>query len=116
VAARLAARVALDRPARVVVVVFTDAAGRMPRRELVETVCDGMPVPVDDALLMRAGRWWSYSCADDDCCPAEGRAVDTGSSAALAVAAAQAINGRAVLADRAAVAASVAPVAGDAAA
>src|SRR5437016_9683103 len=83
VAAMLAARVALDRPARVVVVVFTDAAGRMPRRELVETVCDGMPVPVDDALLMRAGRWWSYSCADDDCCPAEGRAVDTGSSAAL---------------------------------
>lgn len=32
-------------------------------------------LPVADALHLGGGRWWSYQCRDDGCCPAEGRPV-----------------------------------------
>ena len=61
---------------------------------------------------MRGGRWWSYHCRLA-CCPPEGRPVEDSSSPVRAVAAEQAFGGRAVLASREALVASVAPQAVD---
>lgn len=117
VAAVLAGGMARDQATDAVVVVFTDTGDSdhgLPRRRLAEAVHKAMPVPVRELLLVRRARWWSYRCQDAACCPREGRPVDTASSGALAVAAAHALTGRAVLADRAAVLASIAPVTGSA--
>jgi hypothetical protein len=62
-----------------------------------------------DVLRVQAGRYWSYRCADEACCPAAGTPFDPSDgphSAALAAA------GLEVRADRAAVAAQVAPLGG----
>ncbi len=65
-----------------------------------------------DVLRVEDGRYWSYFCADSDCCPAAGMPFDP---AAHSAAAALASAGNQVLADRAAVAARVAPIGGIAA-
>jgi len=69
-------------------------------------------IDVLDVLRVEDGRYWSYLCADEDCCPATGMpfAPDAHSAAA-----AMASAGNQVLADRAAVAARVAPLGGIAA-
>jgi hypothetical protein len=64
-----------------------------------------------DVLRVENGRYWSYKCADEACCPAAGTPFDPASPAAAVMAGA----GNAVLADRAAVAARVAPLGGIAA-
>jgi Domain of unknown function (DUF4192) len=69
-------------------------------------------IDVADILRVENGRYWSYLCASDECCPATGTPFDPGTQAA---AAAMTGTGQAVLADRAAVAAQVAPI-GDTAA
>ena len=69
-------------------------------------------IDVLDVLRVEDGRYWSYLCADEDCCPAAGTPFDPGAHSA---AAAMASAGNRVLADRAAVAARVAPVGGIAA-
>ena len=63
-------------------------------------------------LRVDDGRYWSYTCASQACCPAAGTPFDP---AGAAPGAALAGNGAKVLADRAAVAASIAPLAGIAA-
>ena len=69
-------------------------------------------IDVLDVLRVQDGRYWSYLCADEDCCPAAGMPFDPGAhSAAAALAGA----GNPVLADRAAVAVRVAPLGGIAA-
>ena len=105
------------------------AAGVLKSQRLTEAVAVGygseaLVTPVADALLdaaaragigfrdifrVQAGRYWSYRCRDEACCPAAGTPIDPGPypcSAALAGA------GMEVLADRAAVAAKVAPLGG----
>ena len=72
-------------------------------------------IDVADILRVEDGRFWSYLCANDECCPAAGTPFDPGAQAAGAAAAAMAGTGHAVLADRAAVAARVAPLGGTAA-
>jgi hypothetical protein len=57
-----------------------------------------------DVLRVEDGRYWSYACGDEACCPAAGVPFDATTPPALAGA------GSPVLADRAAVAARVAPV------
>jgi hypothetical protein len=48
-------------------------------------------VPVHESLCLSAGRWFSYTCADPACCPAEGALVrPPGSTSAVAAAAAYA--------------------------
>jgi len=69
-------------------------------------------IEVTDILRAENGRYWSYLCADEECCPAAGTPFDPGAHAA---ADAVAGHGRAVLADRAGVAALVAPLGGPAA-
>jgi hypothetical protein len=66
-------------------------------------------IDLQDVLRVEGRRYWSYRCADEACCPAAGTAFDPDSEpAAVAMAAA----GKRVLADRAAMAASVAPLGG----
>ncbi len=69
-------------------------------------------IDVLDILRVENGRYWSYLCADEACCPAAGMPFDPGVHPA---AAAMAGAGNGVLADRAAVAARVAPLGGIAA-
>ena len=69
-------------------------------------------IDLHDFLRVEDGRYWSYRCGDEACCPAAGVPFDaTAHPAAADMAAA----GQQVLADRAAVAARVAPIGGIAA-
>lgn len=69
-------------------------------------------IDLREALLVRDGRWWSYLCTDPRCCPPEGTIVvpPDRPGGASRVAAAMALEGRAPLPSRAALAESVAPV------
>jgi hypothetical protein len=69
-------------------------------------------IDLQDFLRVEGLRYWSYRCADEACCPAAGTPFDPDSEPA---AAAMAAAGQRVLADRAAVAAGVAPLGGVAA-
>jgi hypothetical protein len=69
-------------------------------------------IDLRDVLRVENGRYWSYACRDDACCPAAGTPFDP---AGDANAAALASAGHDVLPDRAAVAARVAPLDGNAA-
>jgi Domain of unknown function (DUF4192) len=69
-------------------------------------------IEVTDILRAENERYWPYLCTDEECCPAAGTPFDPGSHAA---ADALAGTGHAVLADRAAVSAQVAPLGGSAA-
>jgi hypothetical protein len=68
-------------------------------------------VDLREFLRVADGRYWSYVCANDKCCPPEGVPFDT-AAADPAEAAALASVGDGVLASRAAVAARVAPLSG----
>ena len=70
-------------------------------------------IDLRDVLRVEDGRYWSYACGDEACCPAVGTPFDP---AAGSAAAAMASAGISVLAGRAEVAARVAPVGGSAAA
>jgi uncharacterized protein DUF4192 len=70
-------------------------------------------IDLQDVLRVEDGRYWSYKCGDEACCPAEGVSFDPDSDSA---AAALTLTQPPVLADRAAVAARVAPLGGIAAA
>src|SRR5271165_5237534 len=69
-------------------------------------------IDLHDVLRVEDGRYWSYRCGDEACCPAAGVPFDP---TAHPVAAEMAAAGKQVLAGRAAVAARVAPVGGIAA-
>src|SRR4029077_7640211 len=66
-------------------------------------------IKLRDVLRVEGGRYWSYACGDEACCPAAGAPLDPAASPAAATMAAA---GMAVLADRTEVAAQVAPLAG----
>jgi hypothetical protein len=80
--------------AGLVAVVFDDNAipeqgADLPWRALVEQIDESAEyggVAMRDALLVSSGRWWSFTCADPDCCPSEGHALDGASSTAAATA------------------------------
>lgn len=102
-----------DAPTSVLLVVHTAAPSGPdhPQAALVAAAArllaeDG--VALQEALLVRDGRWWSYLC-EGPCCPTEGTPVPTGAGSVQRVAAEQALRGRAPLPDRAALVASVAP-------
>jgi hypothetical protein len=94
------------------------AVGYGPRI-LVDPVADALRaaartagIDVADVLRVQDGRYWSYLCDVEACCPSAGTPFDPAGHAA---AAAMADTGIPVLADRAAVAARVAPLGGTAA-
>lgn len=97
------------------VVVLTDEADwhdELPRSDLVGELCcvlDAAGFPVVEALLVRAGRWWSYLCRGE-CCPRSGQDVDAGRGPAGLIAAERVLAGEVVLGSRAELAAQLDPV------
>jgi len=79
-----------------------------PVTDAVRAAADRAGLEVHDVLRVQDGRYWSYLCADPSCCPPEGVAFD----AAAHPVAALARTGRSVVADRAALAATIAPLTG----
>ena len=78
---------------------------------IADAVCQAAPgagVALHDVLRVHEGRFWSYICRDPSCCPAEGVPVGADDPVARALAAV----GPPVLPDRAALAATLAPVTG----
>ncbi|MGH6653714.1 MAG: DUF4192 domain-containing protein [Actinocrinis sp.] len=63
-----------------------------------------------DVLFVADGRWWSFLCDRSGCCPAEGSPIDANAGA---IAALSAYSGLAVLPNRAALAAGLAPYGDD---
>lgn len=88
----------------------------LPRRSLIAAIERALDVPVREAVLVTPERMWSYICNDRRCCPPEGRERPTASPGQLALEAAHALRGRAVLSSRDDVVASVQAVTGRAAA
>ena len=102
-----------DGPSSALLVVHTGQSGaaQHPWSGLVHAVERALAeqgVDVEEALLVREGRWWSYRC-DKACCPPTGTPLEPDGAVALQVAAAAAYEGRAVLASRADLVASVRP-------
>jgi hypothetical protein len=68
----------------------------LPHRPLVHELVlalDARGIPLREALLVRAGRWWSYDCGNPCCAPGAGAPVPGGTSplAAASVAAGQVV-------------------------
>ena len=110
VVADIAERVAHVGATSSVVVVYTEDADagrgrtRLARAGLVQALrsalrrCD---VQLQEALLVRDGRWWSYLCRDPACCPLAGTPLPEEPTAAALRYAAEAVGqGGRVLADR----------------
>jgi Domain of unknown function (DUF4192) len=110
-AAEVAARLEHDGAATAVVAVYTEAPdvdGRRAGQALVDAIDDVHPV--SEALLVRDGRWWSYLCSGGSCCPSQGTPLDAATSPALELLATEStLQGRAVLASREDLVASIAP-------
>jgi hypothetical protein len=86
-----------DRPSAVLLAVVSEApdvptgdravdgaAAGLPHRGLVHEILVALArdgVPVREALLVRAGRWWSYDCARPCCAPGAGTALPAGVTA-----------------------------------
>jgi len=66
-------------------------------------------IDVREVLRVEEGRWWSYACTNPECCPADGAPFDI---RATAVAAQATVAGQVVLADRAELTRTVAPLGG----
>jgi hypothetical protein len=99
----LAARLDCDGPDAAVLLVASDepdlrAGGDLPHRDLVHEVVLALEpygIGLREALLVRAGRWWSYDCPHPCCLPGAGTPVPGGTSAlaAASVAAGQVVAG-----------------------
>ncbi|MDQ1600032.1 MAG: hypothetical protein QOD68_1506 [Actinomycetota bacterium] len=110
VVADIAERVAFVGASSSVVVVYTEDADagrgrtRLARASLVQALRSALrhrEVKLHEALLVRAGRWWSYLCHDPGCCPPEGTPLPEEPTAATLRYAAEAVGqGERVLADR----------------
>jgi hypothetical protein len=105
--ADLVARAAHVRASGAVVVCYTEAPSSgpgLPRSGLVDALCAGFRadgIEVVEALLVSRGRWWSYRCRDEACCPRAGTPLPTELTAAAGRYAAESVLlGAAVLADR----------------
>ena len=110
------ARVAHQRPTRVLIAVYTDEEDdrQRARTPLVDELCDQLALElpglrITEAVLVREGRFWSYLCSDVRCCPTEGTPISvarTDSEVAL-LEAEQVLRGQVVLRDREALAQSL---------
>lgn len=118
IAAEVARRMTYAAADAVMVFVHSDeprVAGDLPYRALVEAVEGALDAPLREAALVSSERIWSYVCDDPRCCPPEGRPLERQSPEALALTAAHAMLGNAVLGSRDEVVESVSPVGGIAA-
>lgn len=113
---QLVARAVKDGATRVAVCVWSDepSVGPLPWSGDVDRLlrrADDEGLLIAEAMLVRCGRWWSYLCEVDECCPGEGTPLpdEAGSTAVGMVAAERALAGRSMLASREAVEATIAP-------
>jgi hypothetical protein len=83
-----------------------------PLADAIRDAVAGTDLQLRDVLRVDEGRYWSYLCREPSCCPPEGVPFDTTAHPAAATMAA---SGSAVLSDRDALAATIAPVTGSAA-
>ncbi|MFF4320782.1 DUF4192 domain-containing protein [Streptomyces sp. NPDC001568] len=58
-----------------------------PLAQRLRIACGALDVPVLEALCLSAGRYWSYTCHDADCCPAEGKPLNPSGTSVMAAAA-----------------------------
>ncbi|MBT2450336.1 DUF4192 domain-containing protein [Streptomyces sp. ISL-43] len=58
-----------------------------PLAQRIRLACGALDVPVLEALCLSAGRYWSYCCPDERCCPAEGSALAAPGTSVMAAAA-----------------------------
>ncbi|HWU06261.1 MAG TPA: DUF4192 domain-containing protein [Streptomyces sp.] len=61
-----------------------------PFAQWLRTACGALDVPVLEALCISDGRYWSYCCPDDRCCPPEGNPLALPGTTVMAAAAAYA--------------------------
>ncbi|MEN2416653.1 DUF4192 domain-containing protein [Streptomyces rimosus] len=61
-----------------------------PLAQRLRIACGALDVPVLDALCISNGRFWSYCCPDDRCCPATGTPLTPPGTSVMAAAAAYA--------------------------
>lgn len=112
-AEEVADRLELDGAGQVVLVVFSELPGELCWSGLVEQVrdaCAARGIGTNEALLVRDGRWYSYVCTDDACCPSAGTSLVVEPTPALRlVEAERVLGGRVVLGSRAELVASLAP-------
>ena len=112
-AQEVAERLALDDAERLVLVVFseavaTDGLAWSGLVDAVQDACEQQEMLLEEAVLVARGRWWSYLCSGA-CCPPAGTPIAAEPSEALRlVQAERVLQGRAVLASRDELAASVA--------
>jgi hypothetical protein len=105
-AARMAALVASQGVTGTTVIGYGEAARVTPTVLRVVEALRRAGLPVLDQLRVTAGRYWSYPCTDDDCCPAAGRECLPTDSV---IAAEATFAGAVALPDRAALIALIAP-------
>ncbi|MFL6238612.1 MAG: DUF4192 domain-containing protein [Actinomycetes bacterium] len=111
-AEQIAVRLVADRAESALLAVCTEevpADGPHPRHDLIERLDRALRqrgIDLLDALLIRAGRWWSYRCDDPSCCPADGAEIPPG----IDIAAAHALMGRSPLPSRAALQEQIKPL------
>lgn len=58
-----------------------------PLAQRIRLACGALDVPVLEALCLSAGRYWSYCCPDERCCPAEGSVLAAPGTSVMAAAA-----------------------------
>jgi Domain of unknown function (DUF4192) len=105
-AADTARRVVADKANAAIVVCYTEAADeqdRLPRADLVDELVGQLlrrGISVAEALLVRGGRWFSYTCRQP-CCPRQGSPIPAVAKGAVAqLEAERVLSGRTVLPSR----------------
>ena len=58
-----------------------------PLAEHLRAACDRLGMPAREALCISGGRYWSYCCPDDRCCPEDGGELPLPGTSAMAAAA-----------------------------
>lgn len=102
-----------------VLVLYTETAAafglaRAPLVRALKRALRRSDVELVDALLVQAGRWWSYVCKEVSCCPPDGTPLSTELTPAAALYAAESVaQGSLVLDDRDSLVASIEPLAVD---
>jgi Domain of unknown function (DUF4192) len=105
-ATEIVRRITAEKASAAIMVCYTDAPDehdRLPRAELVDEIAGLLlrrGVEVAEALLVRAGRWFSYTC-NQSCCPREGTAIPAVAEGVVAqLEAERVLSGRVVLPSR----------------